>query len=75
MTLRCVRARRGKRCRQERNENEATPERGLACACIRVIRQPQRALTDRVVQKEKRVEEEEKGADRKTGAIKGQREP
>lgn len=68
MTLQCVRVRRGKRCWQERNENEAAPERGCSWRVwIRVIRQPQRALTDHAEKEDgakEEDEEEEQGAER-----------
>lgn len=55
MTLQCASVRRGKRHCREWNENEAVPEWGCSWrVCIRVIKQPQRALTDHVEQKRKR---------------------
>lgn len=55
--------------RMRHHQKRGCGRRARVCVCIRVIRQPPRALTDHVEQKRKRraeEEEEEQGADRKT---------
>lgn len=83
MTLQCARARRGKRCRRERNENEASPETRLRSACARVCVYQGYQAASESSHWSRRAEKEEEGGGggggargrQKDCAIKGQREP